>query len=51
MVRNTGTGTGTEIVRVRVRNGDRKYLKMEYGYGDRYGLFLEPEVTKEYGLK
>ena len=40
--KSTGTGTGTE---------DRKYFKIKYGYGDGYGLILDPEVRKEYGLK
>ena len=40
--KSTGTGTGTE---------DGKYFKIKYGYGDGYGLILDPEVRKEYGLK
>ena len=40
--KSTGTGTGTE---------DGKYFKIKYGYGDGYGLILDSEVRKEYGLK
>ena len=43
--------TGTDKVRVRVRYGDGKFQKLEYGYGNGYGRFLEPKVRKEYGLK